>query len=236
MVPIVEIGEGRGDHRKRREVCWKEAISTLAYAKGSATPVYAATLDGRDEAGFQMKQVAIAAGMGLNTRVHALGDGASWICEKVQVHFGDQSKFLIDFYHLCEYLAKAVNACEISNHPSYLGRLKTSFKQGQGEQKIRWLEKFKEPPSRKKEEAPIRAALHYVKNRTGQFDYHLAIEQDLPIGSGEIESTHRHLIQKRLKIAGAWWKKENANKMLHLRTLRANRHWIQYWNNLREVT
>jgi hypothetical protein len=31
----------------------------------------------------------------------------------------------------------------------------------------------------------------------------------LPIGSGEIESAHRYVIQNRLKIAGAWWKMEN---------------------------
>jgi hypothetical protein len=235
MVPIVTIRKGRGDQRKRREVCWKEAVSTLAYPKGSATPIYAATLDGKDEAGFQMKQVAIEAGMGENTVIHAIGDGALWIYEKVQVHFGDQARFLIDFYHLCEYLAKAVEACEIGNQESYLGRLKSHFKQGEGEQKIRWLEKFEEPPSRKKEDAPVRSALHYVENRNGQFDYHIAIEQELPIGSGEIESSHRHLIQKRLKIAGAWWKKENANKMLQLRTMRANRKWNQYWDSLREA-
>ncbi|MBI4548446.1 MAG: hypothetical protein HY707_10720 [Ignavibacteriae bacterium] len=68
MVPLVEIGAGRGNPRKRRKVFWKEAIRTLAYPKGSVTPVYAATLDGRDEAGFQMKQVAVEAGLGAQTK------------------------------------------------------------------------------------------------------------------------------------------------------------------------
>lgn len=99
LVPLVTVKPGKGDRRKLRAVCWKEAISALAYAKGSVTPVYAATLAGRDEAGFLMKQVALEAGLGSRTRVHALGDGASWMDEKVQFHFGAQATFLIDFYH-----------------------------------------------------------------------------------------------------------------------------------------
>jgi len=53
----------------------------------------------------------------------------------------------------------------------------------------------------------------------------------LPIGSGEIESAHRYIIQERLKITGAWWKEENAADMLALRINRANRNWESYWNS-----
>ena len=215
---------------QRRSVSWKEAIATLAYAKGSKTPIYAATLDGRDEAGFQMKQLALEAGMGERSHIHALGDGASWIYEKVEAHFGAQAHYLIDFYHLCDYLHQAVQAAPIGNKPSYLGRLKMGFKKGEGPRVIEWLKPFEEAPQQKNNEAPIRAARRYVLNRPGQFEYHHAIRQELPIGSGEIESTHRHLIQKRLKIPGAWWKINHANAMLHLRAYRANKKWNLYWN------
>ncbi len=47
--------------------------------------------------------------------------------------------------------------------------------------------------------APIRALVRYMKNRPGQFEYKTAIDQQLPIGSGKIESAHRSLIQKRPK-------------------------------------
>ena len=39
------------------------------------------------------------------------------------------------------------------------------------------------------------------------------------------------LIQKRLKIAGAWWSIEQAKSMLSLRVMRANNLWNQYWKN-----
>lgn len=64
-------------------------------------------------------------------------------------------------------------------------------------------------------------------------DYKDAIDKGLPIGSGEVESGHRYVIQKRLKIAGAWWKPETAEYMLNLRVLRFNNDWDDYWNNQR---
>jgi hypothetical protein len=50
------------------------------------------------------------------------------------------------------------------------------------------------------------------------------------LGSGEIESGHRHVVQQRLKLAGSWWKESNAEKMLGLRVARANQLWQRYWS------
>ena len=55
---------------------------------------------------------------------------------------------------------------------------------------------------------------------------------ELPIGSGEVESGHKHVLQKRLKIAGAWWREPNVEFMLQLRTVRANGDWDKYWNEV----
>ena len=51
---------------------------------------------------------------------------------------------------------------------------------------------------------------------------------DLPIGSCEIESAHRYIIRKRMKIAGVWWKESNAGNMLSLRVMRADGDWESY--------
>ncbi|MBC6477807.1 MAG: hypothetical protein GDA56_23805 [Hormoscilla sp. GM7CHS1pb] len=63
-------------------------------------------------------------------------------------------------------------------------------------------------------------------------NYKAAIDADLPIGSGKIESAHRYVIQERLKLAGSWWTVENADNMLALRILRVNNDWQSYWLNL----
>jgi len=87
--------------------------------------------------------------------------------------------------------------------------------------------------SRAQQTAPnhegLQDAIRYISNRPGQFDYLRILSEDLPIGSGKIESSHRHTIQKRLKKAGAWWKRENATIMAELRVLRANEGWDLLW-------
>lgn len=51
----------------------------------------------------------------------------------------------------------------------------------------------------------------------------------LPIGSGEVESAHRYIPQKRLKIPGATWHPDTVNSMLALRVIRANGWWDDFW-------
>lgn len=55
--------------------------------------------------------------------------------------------------------------------------------------------------------------------------------QGLPTGDGEIESAHRYIPQKRLKLPGASWKPDTINPMLALRVLRANGWWSDFWRN-----
>ncbi|BBI17164.1 hypothetical protein [Neochlamydia sp. S13] len=62
-------------------------------------------------------------------------------------------------------------------------------------------------------------------------NYKSALDKGLPIGSGEIESSLKAVVQKRLKIAEALWKTENANAMLNLRIGRLNSYWEAYWNS-----
>ncbi len=55
-----------------------------------------------------------------------------------------------------------------------------------------------------------------------------------PIGSGEIESAHRSVPQKRLKLPGASWHPDSVNPMLALRVLRADDWWEDFWNERTE--
>ena len=101
MVPIVEP-----DARQRGQ-----AKISLAHAKGSTTPVYAGAIQGGVEiAGSTAFRMRGSAGFGANSRVHAVGDGAPWIVGQVEAQFGAQGSYLIDFYHVCEYLSDAAKA------------------------------------------------------------------------------------------------------------------------------
>lgn len=59
--------------------------------------------------------------------------------------------------------------------------------------------------------------------------YEKFLAQGLPIGSGEVESAHRYIPQKRLKLSGATWHPDTLNPMLALRIIRANGWWNDFW-------
>lgn len=233
MIPIVDTAEST-DRRKSRQVRWQEARLSLAHAQGSATPVFAATLGTVDEAGDQWLDGAIRAGFGKRTSLHALGDGAVWIADQVQRVFGAQGTYLVDFYHLCDYLAASAPVCAPADPQGWLTQQKERLKQSQVDLVQAALVAHLEASEVADKAAPVRACYRYLVNRPGQFDYQRALNAALPIGSGEIESAHRYVIQQRLKLPGAWWSEDTAADMLALRTLRANGQWEQYWAKIEQ--
>lgn len=229
MRPIVDTtaAPAGADRRKFRQVHYQEARLAAACAQGSAPTHDGATLHAVTDTGRRWAQCVQAAGWGLNSQIHGIGDGAPWIAEQARIPFGAQGRYTLDLYHGCASLTAAApdpthakpfvaplrEALRASNHPSVLAT---------------WRPR-EEPPEIPDEKAPVRVALRYLGNRPDQLDYAYALAHDLPVGSGLIESGHKHVLQARLKQAGAWWTETNAHALCQLRTLRANRQWENYW-------
>jgi hypothetical protein len=233
MVPTVRASQQPvPDRRKGKSLQWEEVRLSLAHVQGSLEVYYAATLQGDVEtAGKQLRACAKRAGLDAHQRVHALGDGAPWIVEQVKQRFGKQGDYLVDFWHVCEYLAAAAPAIE--DEPGaqsrWLEQQRQRLKTGDIDGVLRVLQAHQEDAQTGDEDAPVRRCWRYLSNRQGQLDYRAALARGLPIGSGEIESAHRHVIQARLKRPGSWWTAANAEYMLALRINRANREWDAHW-------
>ena len=235
MVPVVEPDPLSSDKRKGKTLLWKEARLCLAHRQGSTELVYGGTFSGGiSEAGQHLYHCAVTAGFGKSSQLHAVGDGAPWIADEVEGRFGGQGSYLVDFYHLCEYLAAAAKSCA-PQAQAWLTQQKDLLKTNQSEAVLQALHPHLEPDTVGDEQAPVRKAYRYISNRRDQLDYQGAIHQKLPIGSGEIESAHRYVAQQRLKRPGAWWTPDNVDYMLALRLNRANHLWSQYWRKTEGV-
>jgi hypothetical protein len=238
LVPIVEapdaVDENRNqiDRRTTRQTRFKEARLALARSDQQFQPKFGATFGTPDDAGNQLLDCAIAAGMDVNTKVHGVGDGAPWIANQVKAQFGDRATYLLDFYHLSEYLAAASSVCAPTHPDVWLDLQQQRLKRNRWQQVLTALRPYLEPLTVADKQAQVRAAYRYIENRPNQLDYQAAIAADLPIGSGEIESAHRYVILERLDIAGAWWTVEKAEELLSLRVLRENHQWDDYWISL----
>jgi hypothetical protein len=252
MIPILSIEtnekgrEIKGDKRKHRQLGWKEARLCVARDPRSVSGHYRATMGDVERAGWQLVGCVAEAGGGSSTKLHCVADGAPWIVTQVEERFGNQATFLVDFYHVSEYLAAASALLGESKKDVWLKQQQQRLKDNQTSEVIKELTKLEaiekaklagvaKTSSATKEEQPVSACKRYLENRLEYLDYKTALEAGLPIGSGETESGHRWVIQARLKIAGAWWKMDNAERMLKLSTMRASDEWETYWRRVRQA-
>ena len=106
---------------------------------------------------------------------------------------------------------------------------KDALKTGRVDNVLQALAPHIEAPDMDDDQAPVRRCHRYLSGRRNQLNYCDALANELPIGSGEIESAHRYIAQQRLKRPGAWWRIEHAEHMLALRINRRNGAWDAYW-------
>jgi hypothetical protein len=232
MVPIVESGTGE-DQRQGKTLLWKQANLCCARAKDAVECVYGATMASVKMAGLLWREVAVQAGLVGSSRVHAVADGAEVIFHTFIEQFGgweDKAKFTVDYYHVDEHLSPIADLIAPTTKAEWLQEQHERLFQNKVSDILQMLEDYFE--ATEEEPAPIRSVHQYLHKRKDNLDYAGARAEGLPIGSGELESGHRHVIQQRLKIAGAWWKVQNAEAMLQLRTVRANNDWDQYWTQI----
>lgn len=138
MVLIVKTGqEGGKDKRKKKALVYREARLTLAHEQGSTTPISAATL----------------------------GDGAVWIAHQIEEQFGAKGAYLVDFYHVCEYLSAAALACASGQERAWLAEQKALLKLSRVDEVVLSLLPYLESKTCPDEEAPVRICYRYMQSR-----------------------------------------------------------------------
>ena len=225
---LCTVPEGRA-RKARRPRAWQEIRLLAAQPQGSTRTTYAATFGSVQEAGQRWGHAARQAGRALESRIHAVCDGAEWIAIQTRETFGTDATLLTDYFHVSEYLAAAAPACRPAAPAQWRRTQQKRLKRGASAQVIQELAAHREPPATPDENAPVRIAHRYLSNRPDTLDYAAAIAAGLPIGSGLIESGHKHVLQARLKLPGCAWLASNAESIAQLRVPRSNDRWPDLW-------
>ena len=155
----------------------------------------------------------------------AIQDGAEWIQGVVQGHRHDAVRIL-DFAHAASYVYESAD----------------KIREGGGHLPAKWVDGVLH---RLKHEGPTRVLHHlsrlarrypqiqeqvtYLQKRSDLMDYPTYRASGWPIGSGSVESSHKFVVQARLKGAGMHWKPEHVNPMLALRLALLNERWSEAW-------
>jgi hypothetical protein len=158
-------------------------------------------------------------------RTVLVADGGNGLREALQAKFPNLT-FILDRPHLKQHLysgAKAMGLTDVERHKWVSDKLHI-IDAGDVRQVIKSLKGYHAQGKER-----ITNLSGYLKRFIDAVDYNYFRAKGLPIGSGEVESAHRYIPQKRLKIPGATWHPDTINPMLALRIVRANGWWDDFW-------
>ena len=149
-----------------------------------------------------------------------IGDGAKWIWDYAGEHHPEAIQIL-DYFHACEYLGTALSSIE--EKKAIKEKRFDDLSDGKVNEIIEFLE-------RKQQTKEIADCIRYFNNHQHMMNYKLYKDQGLDIGSGAIESTHRTLIQSRMKQAGMHWKKKNVQSIASVKARYHSGRWDEMAN------
>ncbi len=211
---------------------WKEAKVGLTYRQNAAThrpekgsARYAAIVGGQSEFAPVLEEALHIEDIDAAQSVVWVGDGApsNWTLAD---QLAPDAVQILDWYHAVEHAVgcgKVLLGEESPYLPLWKERAETLLAGGAPEAVLEELMSCipLAEKRRGRDQADCLGALddlvRYYRNNAHRMKYRLFREHHFPIGSGAIESAHKHLLQTRMKRAGQRWAMRNARKMARLR-------------------
>lgn len=224
-----EPGEGvtpkRGSPKRRRNEAWRDVRMGLVKRDEEATASYVGYMGEYPEICDRLFRLAVSLGLGPQTQVLSVGDGGIGLMEAIKAHLPNV-QYIVDYYHMKSHIIEtaeemgkegkkkdswilaAMKSLASGRQAQFRKRLRTH--KGQGAHRVQNLQK-------------------HIKRFADCVHYDRYRELGYPIGSGDVESCHRSIPQRRLKLPGTWWHPDSINPMLSLLIIRPNGWWEDFW-------
>lgn len=152
-----------------------------------------------------------------------ISDGARWQWNWITACYPKATQIL-DFYHAMKHIGSYISLVEEGAEKSELIKRLGHILKHEGLEACRKL--IDQTDCRTKTQQSEKMKLNqYLDNNAERMKYPEYLERGLLIGSGAIESAHRTVIQRRMKLSGQRWSEKGAKHMLNLRTINMSGHW-----------
>lgn len=249
MVPVatledIHIEDGQEPERtpvrglpKRHKNCrWEEAKVGLVQVPGEVNRLYTARPTSEIDAVFQdLLALSCLKGWTEQTQVRGIADGAQYIRVRLAETFhACPFQFILDRPHAKEHLSDAGEALEPLTGEAKsewaAGALK-KLEAGQALEVVAELRAFHE----QSDVDLLRREANYFERNQDAVAYAQYRERGWSSASSEVESSHRSVVQVRLKLPGTWWHPDNVGNILALRIIKANGWWGEYWSAQRQA-
>lgn len=219
------------NRKKAKIIKWRDVRLGFVRPLDSKSKTFVGEMDSYQNVVSQMHSAAVLTGMTPETKIIGVADGGIGLSEELKRQFPSM-QFILDKSHLKDHLYETAEALGINqkDRPGWVKPRVRAISDGNVEAILKELEEEndKNPNER------LKRLIGYINRFYDALDYDNFKSKGYPIGSGEIESAHKSIPQKRLKIPGASWNADSIDPMLSLRILRADDWWEDFWNQRAE--
>jgi hypothetical protein len=213
--------------KKEKIINWRDVRLGFARPIDSSEKIFVGKMDSYPVVISQLHNAAELIGMTRTTDVVGVADGGNGLSEELKRQFPNM-QFVLDKSHLKDHFyetAEAMGICK-NERPKWVNPRIKAISNGEVKITMQELqEEYDQNPNQR-----LKRLLGYIERFNDALNYNEFKEKGYPIGSGEIESAHKSIPQKRLKIPGASWHQDSIDPMLALRILRADDWWKDFWN------
>lgn len=216
---------------------WKEVKSGVVFSarNGLEGPVrekttYIGSFENSEEFGKRLYLEAYKSGLEKAKEVISIGDGAKWIWNETQTHFGKVTE-IVDWYHATERIwdiGRMIYKNDTEGLKKWVNPRLEYLKNGRVEKLIRTLNHMGTVDKDLK--IKLKDAIGYYENNKARMRYKEFKKRGYFIGSGVVEASCKHVIGDRLKKSGMRWSVKGANAILQLRICFLNNEWDSFWD------
>jgi hypothetical protein len=200
---------------------------------------YGAGLMELPEAGRRLRKLAESVGFQKAEVVIGLTDGGNGLAECLETHclsaLSAKTVLILDFYHLSEHLEGFAREWlkDTALQAEHVERWCHMAKHEGGQALLSELESLDLKGCRRDVKEKHRCLTQYVGNNLYRMDYPRYEKAGWQIGSGNIESACKTVINQRLNGGGMRWRERGTNTVSHLRALYCSEStvWDEFWRN-----
>jgi hypothetical protein len=154
-----------------------------------------------------------------------IADGAKWIWNWASATYPEMVQIL-DFYHAKEHICNFAK-----NYFREQIKVDTWVEQQcqllLNDEVLLVIKNINELPDNTKTKAERDSLIKYYKTNINRMMYKTFLDKEFLIGSGAIESAHRHVLQKRLKLSGQRWTFNGLQQVANLRVAYKSGQWAE---------
>ncbi len=230
-------GKKTAKNRRRFNADWREpkllhiwVLNDNGTICKSFSPWIDGTMKGADAVFMLLSYYLAAIGITAAKQILFIADGAPWIWDRIPALIEKlginpaKVRQIIDWYHAVEHLntvATLRTGWNATRRRKWVSRQTRYLWNGQNELVVKAVQEL----TRGRNSKAIKRERAYFENNMPRMQYAKARNCKLPLGSGPMESAIRRIINLRMKGNGIFWREENAEAMIMLRSFYKAGRW-----------